>query len=236
VIGATNVAGTGMVSGATVLSTTNASSVDPHFQVDASNSSNPTVTAIEGIANVAQGAGLSGTGGLYGVYGKANGADGIGVYGESGGSGTTPGVWGVNTGAGPGILAYATSGVDLDATGAGRLRQQLQASAGAHTGAGTTYQKGEMLRDTNGELWLCTGSGAPGTWVNVAHLSPGATSGGAITYLSQSIRLLDTRVGFPALNTPAAPTRAAALTPSRWRASPTTVSRVPATASGRSAT
>ncbi len=35
--------------------------------------------------------------------------------------------------------------------------------------------------------------GNPGTWVQLAHLAPGATSGGAITYLATPIRLLDAR-------------------------------------------
>ena len=65
----------------------------------------------------------------------------------------------------------------------------------------TGFFPGESIRDINGDLWLCVsidGSGNP-VWRKVALLAPGA-NGGATSYLSKPIRLLDTRVGLTDAN------------------------------------
>ncbi|HEX6818890.1 MAG TPA: hypothetical protein VF120_10980 [Ktedonobacterales bacterium] len=84
--------------------------------------------------------------------------------------------------------------MDLYAVGTGRIGQYLQGSAGAPTSG--TYTAGEMLRDSDGELWLCVAGGSPGQWVRATHVVYGY-SGGAVSYLSKPIRLLDTRGSDP---------------------------------------
>lgn len=171
------------------------------FQVDASNSGNTSgVTAISGIANQ-PGTGQSSDVGVFGysaegtaVYGS--GFSGIGVRGSSFGS---QGVYG-SSNDDAGVMGVSAMWVDLYAFGSGRIAQKAQGSPGAPTDTSTPYVKGEMIRDSLGELWICVASGQPGTWAKVAHLSPGETAGGAITYLSKPVRLLDTRNIGDALN------------------------------------
>jgi hypothetical protein len=143
-----------------------------------------------------QGQAASGNDGVYGTSAGGNGVHGVDATGAGvlGTSTSGVGVSGISS-SGAAVVAASTSSYDIFANGTGRLRETVQGFAGPPSGGGTTYQKGEMLRDTNGELCLCTTGGAPGTWVKVAHLSPGANTGGAITFLSKSIRLLDTRIG-----------------------------------------
>jgi hypothetical protein len=168
----------------TILNAAASSSPVALLTSDNSASSSPDVNNTSGVTAV-------GPIGTTGVIGVANGGGGYGVWGQ--------------TSAGFAVVGNSGTGIDLAAFGTGRVIQGLQPFAGAP--ASGFYLAGEMIRDSNGELWLCTaGDGSTvGTWVKVAHLSPGATSGGATTYLSKSIRLLDTRVGFSALNTPNAP-------------------------------
>ena len=104
---------------------------------------------------------------------------------------------------GYGIVARSSSNASLVLGGMGRMLQFQQSFIGAPTGG--SFQSGESIRDQNSDLWLCVAGGSPGTWVKVAHLAPGATSGGAITYLSKPIRLLDTRSGATAAHTPGSP-------------------------------
>lgn len=115
-----------------------------------------------------------------------------GVNGSGYGAGT--GVY-ASSDTGNAVFAFASSGVALNAAGTGRIAQNIQGSAGAPTSG--TYSIGEQIRDNNGEMWICTASGSPGTWARVAHVDAGGT-GGAITFLSKPIRLLDTRSGQPA--------------------------------------
>ncbi|HEX6818892.1 MAG TPA: hypothetical protein VF120_10990 [Ktedonobacterales bacterium] len=183
-------------SSGTTLAAAASSSPSILLQVDASNSTFASAgpIAIMGTANP------SGTNAFnaYGVYGYAN--KGFAVYGQSasgfGVSGfATTGVAVTGTANGSGgtaVAAYSTSSLDLVAGGTGRIQQNLQSAAGAPTGG--PYNAGEQVRDSNGELWLCTASGSPGNWVKAAHI-PNGYSGGATVYLSKPIRLLDTRPG-----------------------------------------
>ena len=145
------------------------------------------------------GVGVKGDGGISGtgVYGIAGGASG-GSFAPS-----AIGVWGGSR-YGWGVIGESGEAIDLAATGTGRIYQRPQSLPGIPTGY---FSRGESIRDANGDLWLCTvGDGSNGgTWVKVAHLAPGATSGGAVTYLSIPIRLLDTRPGQPAAFVPGAP-------------------------------
>ncbi len=100
-------------------------------------------------------------------------------------------IWGTSD-VGAGIVGE-TGFIDLVAVGTGRIYQSPQ---GVGAPSGTGYYNGESIRDTNGELWLCTGLDNLNNpvWVKVAHLAPGATSGGAITFLSKPLRIFDSRL------------------------------------------
>ena len=173
-----------------------------------STSSNSTSAAIHAtspsagmglLGATATGSGVQGTSsGGAGVYGIDSSA-GVGVEGDSAigvgvvGFATAQGGWGV--------LGASQNSVDVAALGTGLMVQVLQGSVGIPAG---TFSGGASIRDANGDLWLCVaGDGSTnGTWVKVAHLAPGATSGGATTYLSKPIRLFDSRPGQPAASNP----------------------------------
>jgi hypothetical protein len=150
-----------------------------------------------------------------GVFGMGSGNDGsgfggIGVSGTSfstlGAAASSPrsrraaqlrsGAVSPKSGIGLFSLRYGVLGqsdeFDLGALGTGRILQVPIATSGAPTSG--SHFLGEQIRDGSGELWLCTSTGAPGTWVKAAHAVAGFT-GGAISYLSKPIRLLDTRSG-----------------------------------------
>ena len=149
-----------------------------------------------------------GTGGGQGVFGSAGGIDNdytatqIGVFGSAGQTGY--GVVGLcPTGAlavgtlgradeGYGLVGSSDTGVSILARNGGRIQQQLRSTAGAPTIG--TFNKGEMIRDLNGDLYLCVVTGSPGTWQKVTAQHPGyANAGGSINLLPRPIRLIDSR-------------------------------------------
>jgi hypothetical protein len=66
---------------------------------------------------------------------------------------------------------------------------------------GGTHAAGELYVDGTNVLWYCLANGMPGTWIRVSGPQAG-TQGGAISYLSTPIRLLDARTSHgPALIT-----------------------------------
>lgn len=127
---------------------------------------------------------------VYGVHSTVGGSEGVGVGGFAIGPGSI-GVLGESD-SGYGVVGAVNTGIALATGGTNRFAQGLQTYVGAPTSG--TYNAGEQIRDKNGELWLCVAGGAPGTWVMASHAVAGY-SGGAISYLNQSIRLLDTRGG-----------------------------------------
>lgn len=168
-----------------------------------------------------------GTLGGQGVFGSAEGAENtflgsntFGVVGTAGPSGY--GVFGytkTGTGAvgvlgrsdeGFGVIASSFTGVSLYVRNSGRLQQDLRSTAGAP--AAGSFQIGEMIRDSLGDMYICTAAGAPGTWRKVTAQHPAfANAGGSINLLANPIRLVDTRGnGAPITNgaarlTPAVP-------------------------------
>ncbi|HEY7340642.1 MAG TPA: hypothetical protein VH591_07165 [Ktedonobacterales bacterium] len=133
--------------------------------------------------------GTAGTGaGAYGVVGLA-GVDAVGVNGIAIGSATSVGVLGA-TDSGFGVVAMSSTGIDFAALGTGRLLQTLSGFVGAPTSG--SYLKGEQIRDNNGDLYICVGTGSPGIWHKVLTVKSGNT--GIISLLSAPIRLLDTRI------------------------------------------
>lgn len=155
------------------------------------NNNNPALQAVN------QGAGDGGhftaANDHLGVQGTVGGSQGSGVRGYASGA-SSIGTRG-ETDSGFGIAGFSTSGIDIAAGASGRFYQVLQGFTGGPTSG--NYYGGEMIRDHTGELWIClTGTGnGTGSWAKVAHLAAQATSGGAITFLSAPVRLLDTRVG-----------------------------------------
>jgi hypothetical protein len=160
-------------------------------------------------------AGQSGTGlGVYGeafsgtgVVGQSNsgyGVDGrstsaVGVNGRST-SGT--GVNGISTSA-VGVNGYSASGTGVNGNslnGVGGYfvggQAPLQLGIASTPGAPTTgaHLIGHIWLDITGTLWVCITQGTPGSWVRLTSVHSGS-SGGATTYLSKPIRLLDTRPG-----------------------------------------
>lgn len=65
----------------------------------------------------------------------------------------------------------------------------LTTSLSDPTQSGIAHQRGELIRDTSGNLWLCTSSGTPGTWRKLA----GPTSAGSLHLLSSPVRAYDSR-------------------------------------------
>jgi hypothetical protein len=99
-------------------------------------------------------------------------------------------------------VGQSPDSVDLAAYGTGLIYQWLTTLTAPPSGA---FSGGESIRLANGDLWICVAAGNPAPWAKVATLAPGATAGGAITYLSKPLRLLDTRPGQPAVNHPGSP-------------------------------
>jgi hypothetical protein len=103
---------------------------------------------------------------LHGVVGLSN--SGFGVVGQS-----TTGFGGVFQGAGAQLF--------------------LTPNPGTTPPAGP-YQHGTIFVDQNATVWVCIADGPPATWVRLTGVSSTA-AGGAITYLSTPVRLLDARGG-----------------------------------------
>jgi len=57
------------------------------------------------------------------------------------------------------------------------------------------------VRDGNGDLWLCVGSGTPGLWRRVS----GTNTAGALTMLNAPVRVYDSRPGNPPIIGPQTP-------------------------------
>lgn len=133
---------------------------------------------------------VTATGQGIAIYGLTD--TGYGLYGSSGSSGA--GVYGVNSGNGSAVVGHG-SHIGVGGTFTGGLAP-LALGLGSAVGAPTanTHSAGEIYLDSAATMWVCVAGGTPGTWAQVATTPSGAT-GGAITYLSEPIRLLDTRVG-----------------------------------------
>jgi hypothetical protein len=85
----------------------------------------------------------------------------------SGAGGANPAIEANHTGTASGIAASSSQGVGGRFTGAAAaVRLVPQADVGS-PGSGK-HQRGEMLVDSKGKLWLCTKAGTPGTWKQIA--------------------------------------------------------------------
>jgi hypothetical protein len=140
-----------------------------------------------------------------GVNGKS--AGGVGVWGESsnntgvnGVSDTGVGAWGTSTWStgvngisthGVGVYGQSTSSVGAFFVGG---RAPITLGLAGATGAPTSgaHFAGDIVLDHAATVWVCIGSGTPGAWVRLPGVATGVP-GGAINFLANPIRLLDTR-------------------------------------------
>lgn len=148
------------------------------FTTFVSNSSNPT-GAIAGETN-GTGAGV--------VANNFNSSLGEGLSAQNSNASAT--VYAVNFGVGPAVTAQTAdgiAGVFSSTTGAA-----IQLFARPTSGPPTTafWAKGSCIVDAAGNLFVCTGSGIPGSWAK-------ATGASGLTYLPTPIRGYDSRPGQP---------------------------------------
>ena len=148
------------------------------FRATVGSSNSTAISATVGSGTTDTTSGVAGSGGTNGkgVRGTANGA-------------TAFGVWGVSD-SGFGVVGESGTGIDLAATGTGRLLQASSGSAGAPSSG--SYSAGEQIRDAVGALYICVTSGSPGVWMKVVG-QPVGYRGGTITFLPTPIRVYDSR-------------------------------------------
>lgn len=141
-----------------------------------------------GVLGTADAQGVSGAG--TGVKGAVfNGSSTIGVHGVTD---NTVGVQAEATGTGGVGLNAVAPTTGIAARVSGRFRQVTAGSAGAPSFS--VGNAGEQWRDSNGAMWICTVTGAPGTWRKVVAQHPNFPSaGGSLNLLVKPIRVLDTR-------------------------------------------
>ena len=96
----------------------------------------------------ASGVGVQGTGNT-GVLGEGNGSTGVGMLGQSD--------------LGTGVAALGGAGIGVYASGE-RAPLRLAPSALPGAPASGFHERGELVLDANGDLYLCKASGTPGTW------------------------------------------------------------------------
>ncbi len=135
-----------------------------------------------------------------GVYGYSQ-ANAVGVVGHCA---TNAGMWGYSASS-IGVIGNSASfvgvqGVGLGGTGVGGwfvgARAALTLGTAAAPGAPTSgaHLIGDIYLDSAAVVWVCIGTGTPGSWVRLTGVANGGT-GGATTYLPTPVRLLDARSG-----------------------------------------
>lgn len=133
-------------------------------------------------------AGVAGfnTGTKDGVYGSA--VSGMGVRGASA---TGIGVWGESSGNAPGVSGRSNGGFGVAARG-GTAAIVLIPVQGAPSARTVPAGTGAIDIDTNGDVWLCTAAGTPGTWRKLS----GPATAGAYHPVTPG-RVYDSRVANP---------------------------------------
>lgn len=171
---------------------------------------------VDGENSLSGGTGVIGSGAAAGVIGAASTDSGFGVGGGGHNNNINPatfpagigvvGVGGTPAGA-PGVVGYGglsdgpgVIGNGRGANGAGVIATggtgsgaplRLVSTGGAGTPAGPSI-KGDIWIDSNATLYVCTTAGTPGSWTRVTGV-PAAGTGGAVNYLAQPVRVIDTR-------------------------------------------
>lgn len=129
------------------------------------------VAGVQGNSATAQGVGVSGTGqfnvgvrgsGKTGIEGTSTDSSGLGV---SGLSNSNIGVQGYGAKIGVNGLTFTGIGGNF-AGGQAAIRLVPRSSAGKPTSG--THERGELIVDSAGNLFICTANGTPGTWKKVS--------------------------------------------------------------------
>lgn len=106
-------------------------------------------------------------------------------------TGATTGVRGtVASAAGVGVQGEALTGIALRGE-SGRTQIAFGGAPVPPLAAGLSRNRGEMAFDSFNDLWLCVGTGTPGTWRRIA----GPTTAGALRMLTNTTRIYDSRAG-----------------------------------------
>lgn len=142
----------------------------------------------------------------FGVWGRNTRDLGTGVFGEGTtgvtGEGVSIGLHGTsNPGDSIAVLAESEQGVGLSAVAGGvAVRAEsdgtqllLTGTPDPPLGVNSTREAGELVFDTNEDLWLCVVAGKPGTWRRIS----GPSTAGAFVPLPAPVRVYDSRAGFP---------------------------------------
>ncbi|MEZ5205820.1 MAG: hypothetical protein R2690_02275 [Acidimicrobiales bacterium] len=136
----------------------------------------------------------SGVGGYLASFGTTAAA--VGVYGQST-NGVGTGVYGQGF---YGVRAQTTTGVAVQAI-SHQTHLQLVGPAPVPTTGALARSAGEVVYDQNGDLWMCTVPGTPGTWRRLA----GPATAGSLVLLSAPTRVYDSRNGFVPATGPKSP-------------------------------
>lgn len=145
--------------------------------------------------------GVQGTGiGSWGMYGQGQ----SGVAGVANGGAGTWGVSGTSQ-QGFGIAGFTDTGIAVQSAAAVEgMHLRLEGGTKPPLTSAKTWLRGDMARDTNGDLWLCVFGGAPGQWRRLA----GPTTAGSLVSLPAPARVYDSRPSFPPATTPKNPLQA----------------------------
>lgn len=125
----------------------------------------------------------------------------IGVYTYSG---SNDAIVAESGGAGHGVYALCVGGVAIEADPGLNGTHLLLTNSGAVSPPPTSAvgrAAGSVVRDGNGDLWLCLTTGAPGTWRRIS----GPNTAGALTLLPSPVRIYDSRPGNPPATAPKTP-------------------------------
>ena len=144
---------------------------------------------------------MQGTGiGSWGVYGQGQ----SGVAGVANGGAGTWGVSGTSQ-QGFGIGAFTDTGIAVQSAAAVEgMHLRLDGGTKPPLTSTKPWLRGDLARDTNGDLWLCVLGGTPGQWRRLA----GPTTAGSLVSLPAPVRVYDSRPGFPPATTPKNPLQA----------------------------
>jgi hypothetical protein len=96
------------------------------------------------------------------------------------------GLWGNSDYGGVGV--YGGGGIGVQASGS-RAALQLLPNGVAPRSRGDAHTRGEVVHDTNGDVWVCVNAGSPGTWRKIA----GPSASGAFQVLGSPVRAYDSR-------------------------------------------
>jgi hypothetical protein len=122
------------------------------------------------------------------VVSSSSVALGDAIMGVSGSSASAAGVVGTSS-AGFGVTGVSTTGYDLYGSGNGRIGMKAHTVSGAPTSG--SYDKGDIIRDDSGNMFVCVAAGSPGSWRKLA----GSGTAGQLHLLPTSTRIYDTRPG-----------------------------------------